>query len=116
LCHQFRRALLTLDGGLGDDTYVLDPGSTIAITDGGGNDKIDFSQEPNPQAITATVGTTSTTAMDADGLVTFAGTVEAVTGTNQADTFVDHTSTTLLSSDRARGDDTYLWHAGTTTA
>jgi Ca2+-binding RTX toxin-like protein len=106
--------LLTLDGGLGNDAYVLNPGSTIAITDGGGNDQLDFST--SNQAIAAAIGTTSTIVTDANGLVAFAGTVEGVTGTAMDDTFTDDTTIELLTLDGGLGDDTFRLDPGSTIA
>jgi Ca2+-binding RTX toxin-like protein len=103
---------LTLDGGLGDDDYILQPGSTIAITDAGGIDNLDFGS--NGQAITADVGTTSSNVTDLDGLVTFAGTAEGVTGTGGNDTFIDNTTIPLVNFDGGLGNDTYKLQPGST--
>lgn len=105
-------SLLTLNGGLGDDTYFLSPGSTIAVTDNGGNDTLNFSG--NGQFITADIGTGSTSVTDADGLVTFAGTVESVVGTVFGDTYLDNTAVSVLTLVDADGDDTYVLDPGST--
>jgi Ca2+-binding RTX toxin-like protein len=105
-------ALLTLDGGFGDDTYVLSPGSTIAITDDGGSDTLNFGA--NGQAITATIGTDDSTITDLDGLVTFDGTLESLIGTAADDTYTDNTTVALLTLNDADGNDTYFLNPGST--
>jgi serralysin len=103
--------LLALEGRLGDDSYFLNPGSTIAIVDDGGDDTLDFSS--NPEAVGAVIETMETTVTDADGEVIFVGTVEEVVGSSFDDTFVDmgEADYTFVGGE---GDDLYDLQPGST--
>ena len=103
--------LLALEGRLGDDLYVLNPGSTIAIVDDGGDDTIDFSA--NPEAVGAVIETMETTVTDADGEVFFVGAVETVIGTAFDDTFTDMGEADYTFAG-GEGDDVYDLQPGST--
>jgi Ca2+-binding RTX toxin-like protein len=64
---------LAMTGG-GNDTYVLDPGSTITVVEDGGDDTIDLSTSRSTSGATVTL-------RDADGSVTVAGGSASITGT-----------------------------------
>ncbi len=104
--------LLAIQGGLGNDNYLLRPGSTIVIGDDGGNDTVDFSS--NDEAVSADIGTDTTTVTDSDGEVIFDGTVETVVGTNGNDSFIDNTNIELLAIQGGLGNDNYLLRPGST--
>src|SRR5439155_1388796 len=109
---------LNLDDGPGegDDTYHLDPGSTITVVDTGGDDTIDFSSGVDGENVD--IGTNGGTATrdDGDGHVFYTGTVESFVGTQYDDTFTDQTTQPQLNLDGGpgNGDDTYNLDPGST--
>jgi Ca2+-binding RTX toxin-like protein len=102
--------LLTIDNGLGDDTYLLDPGSIIVVSDDDGDDMIDLSSSTDDATVTAT--STGGTVTDVDGEIIIDGTIESYTLTDGDDTFIDETDQELLTIDGGLGDDTYLLDPG----
>ena len=114
-----RIVLMTVDGGEGDDTYNLDPGSTITIVDSGGDDTVDFADdavdaENNPDGITVTLTDDGGTASDSDGTVIMDGAVETLDLTAAADTFNDQSDQPTMTVDGGEGDDTYNLDPGST--
>jgi Ca2+-binding RTX toxin-like protein len=90
----------------GNDTYIVNPGSTINIIDGGGDDTLDFST--NNTGVVVDIGTDDTTAteIDGDGQLSFSGTVESVSGSEYDDTFIDNTTYDGLTIDTTGGSNT----------
>src|SRR5437764_5217232 len=88
-------------------------GAAAKITTSGGQITLDFST--SAKAITADIGTTATNGNFAGGgAVSVVGAVSSVIGTGGDDTFVDHTTISLLSLDGRLGDDTYYLDPGST--
>ena len=84
---------------------ILVPGSTIGITDSGGDDRIDLGT--STQQITANIGTTETIVTDEDGDVYFTGTLEGIGGTTGDDTYTDGTTVDEPAITDPDRDDTY---------
>ena len=75
-----------MDGGAGNDTYILTPGGNDTIIDSAGNDVLDFSRTVGTGVnvdLSRTNGSTQNIAPGAS--LTLRGVVEVVIGTNQAD-------------------------------
>ena len=94
----------TFDGGLGDDCYFLDPGSTITVVDPGGNDTLDFGTATDP--ITTDIGVTDGVAVTDTGMdeVVLDGQVENVVGTSGDDSITGNAADNVL--DGGPGNDT----------
>jgi Ca2+-binding RTX toxin-like protein len=97
-------------GGLGNDTYILDPGSTITVIDDGGDDTINLSPITNPVVVVVGAGTATVTEGPGSG-ITVTGDIETWIGTAQADTFVDPPAA-VLTFIGGLGDDQYVLDLG----
>ncbi len=82
--------------------------SSFSVQLGTGSNAVDFSA--SPEAITATIGTSSTTVAFAGGgvPVVINGTVSQVTGTNYADTYIDQTEIAALFIVDGGGDNHFI--------
>lgn len=77
--------------GIGDDTYILIPGSTIVVSDDGGTDTFDFSRYTSGGA-TVTLGESSAAVSMLTGNVVGTGKFENVIGTNGDDRIVGNSA------------------------
>jgi len=96
----------------GKDRYLLDPGSTINITDDGGEDEIDLGDSDDDTVVTAESDGGSAT--DEDGEVNITGTIETYTMTKGDDTFIDNTDQETVNVNGGQGNDTYRLDPGST--
>jgi Ca2+-binding RTX toxin-like protein len=93
---------LNFHGGPGDDTFQLDPGSTITVTDDGGNDTINLGSAGGPATVVLGEGDGAVSVPG--GTANIVGAIENVIGTSFDDTIVGNSlSNTINGGD---GNDT----------
>ena len=82
------------DGGFGDDTFFLDPGSTISVIDDGGNDTINLGGAGGPA--TVAIGEGDGSVVVPGGTASIIGAIENIIGTPFDDTIVANTKPNLI--------------------